>query len=80
MSGERDDDPGAGDARRPGGGTPDPDREVKRDIYIADISARLRYACRHLSDNEFARLVFDMAEMKLRFASIDAASWPDPRS
>jgi hypothetical protein len=53
---------------------------VKRDIYIADISARLRYACRHLSDDEFARLVFDMAEMKLRFASIDAASWPHPRS
>jgi len=80
MSGKRDDDPDSGDAPWPGGGTPDPNREVRRDIYIADISARLRYACRHLSDDEFARLVLDMAEMKLRFASIDAASWPHPRS
>ena len=80
MSGKRDDDPDAGDTPSPGRGTQGPDHEVRRDIYIADISARLRDACRHLSDDEFARLVFDMAEMKLRFASIDADSWPHPRS
>ena len=76
MSRQREYDPSSRDVRRPDGGIPDPDREVKRDIHIADISARLRYACRHLSDDEFVRLVFDMAKMKLRFASIDAASWP----
>ena len=80
MNGEGDDGPVPGDARHHSGGAPVRDREMKRAVYIADISARLRYACRHLSDDEFASLVSDMAEMKLRFASIDAAFWPHARS
>ena len=80
MSDERDDGPAARDARRRESGIPDGDREVKRRIYVADLSVRLRHACQHLSEAEFARLVFDMAEMKLRFAAIEATSWPHPRS
>jgi hypothetical protein len=80
MNAERDDGSAAGDARRNDGGTPKGDREVKRSIHIADLSTRLRHACRHLSEDEFARLVFDMAETKLRFAAIEATSWPHPPS
>jgi len=80
MNAEPDDESGAADARRNDGGAPKGDREVKRNIHIADLSTRLRHACRHLSEDEFARLVFDMAETKLRFAAIEATSWPRPRS
>ena len=79
MKGERDFGSAAGDGRRHGGST-DGDREVKRRIYIADLSTRLRHVCRHLSDDEFTHLVFAMAETKLRFAAIEASSWPHRHS
>ena len=78
MKGERDFGPAAGEGRRHGGGTPDGDREVKRRIFVADLSTRLRHVCGHLSDDDFAHLVLAMAEMKLRFAAIEATSWPHP--
>ena len=50
----------------------DGDSKNKRsDVYVADISARLRHVCQHLTDAEFTSLVLDMAEMRLRFADID---------
>ena len=46
-------------------------KKKRRDAYVADISARLRNVCRHLSDAEFTSLVLDMAEMRSRFTDID---------
>ena len=46
--------------------------EARRDALVGDIAARLRHVCRHLSDEEFAQLVADIAETRLRFAAIDA--------
>jgi hypothetical protein len=40
--------------------------------YVADIAARLRVACAHLSTEEFDQLVADIALMRLRFDEIDA--------
>ena len=48
---------------------------TKRDSIIADLSARLARVCEHMTDEEFARLVVDMADTKLRFAVIDAGAW-----
>jgi hypothetical protein len=70
MDGERDDrrsTPG----RRDGDGKYDPARDARRDSHVAEISARLRHPCQHLTDAEFTRLVLDMAETRLRFAEID---------
>jgi len=39
---------------------------------VAEIAARPRHACEHPSDDEFARLVFDIVETRLRFQAIDA--------
>lgn len=50
----------------------DQGREARREAYVAEISARLRHVCQHLGDEEFARLVIDMAETQLRFSAIDA--------
>lgn len=46
------------------------------DSLAADVAARLRVACAHLSDDEFASLVGDIVRMKMRFRAIDA----DPRN
>ena len=54
-------------------------RLAQRDAHVAEISARLRHVCQHLTDDEFARLVLEMAETKLRFAAIDAESVPRRR-
>ena len=68
-------------SRATGDGEPDRkedvEREAKRDAYIAEISERLRPVCRALTDDEFGRLVADVAKTKLRFAAIDAALWPE---
>lgn len=57
-------------------------RAARREAYVAKISARLRHICQHLGDAEYARLVIDMAETRLRFSAIDAggvhAGQPNP--
>ena len=50
--------------------------EAKRDALRTDIAARLRRVCQHWADDEFAQLVSDMADTKLRFAAIEARAWP----
>ena len=76
MDGERDDNRGAAAGRRDGDGKRDTfgeaQRAARREAHVAEISARLRHICQHLSDDEFARLVIDMAETRLRFSAIDA--------
>ena len=44
--------------------TPDPARAEQ---LKAEISSRLRGVCAHLSDDEFAALVDDIADVKLRY-------------
>ena len=78
MDGDRDDRRGSAEGRRDGDGI-SPTRDARRDAYVADISARLRHICQHLTDDEFARLVVDMAETKLRFAAIDSEAFSRPR-
>ena len=77
MNGERGDQRGDNHGRRDGDGT-DSARDARRDAHVAEISARLRHACQHLPDDEFARLVLDMAETKLRFATIEAEAFSRP--
>jgi len=60
------------DGRWAGDGKHGTARNEKRDAHVADISARLRHVCHHLTDGEFSQLVLAMAETKLRFAAIDA--------
>ena len=47
-------------------------RERRRTALIGEIAARLRHVCQHLSDDEFALLVAEIAETRLHFAEIDA--------
>ena len=56
--------------------TRDGAREAKRHVLRIEIAARVGPVCRHLTDDEFAQLVSDMADTKLRFAAIDAEPWP----
>lgn len=51
--------------------------DTAAEALVADLEARLRPACSHLTDAEFASLVLDVARMKLRFAAIDAR-WVNP--
>lgn len=51
-------------------------REAKRHALMIEIAARLGPVCQHLTDDEFAQLVSDVADTKLRFAAIDAGAWP----
>jgi hypothetical protein len=76
MDGERDDLRGDNDGRREGDEKNDARRDAKRDAYVAEISARLRHVCHHLTDAEFTRLIVGMAETKLRFQAIDAVFPP----
>ena len=55
-------------------GERDNSREARREAYVVEISARLRHVCQHLSDEEFKRLVMDMAETRLRFSAIDSGA------
>ena len=41
------------------------------EALVADLAARLRTACSHLGDADFAALVLDVARMKVRLAKID---------
>lgn len=40
---------------------------------VGDINDRLRRACGHLGDDEFAAVVFDVARMRIRFDRLDRA-------
>ena len=40
-------------------------RERRRTALIGEIAARLRHVCQHLSDDEFALLVAEIAETRL---------------
>ena len=51
-------------------------REARRVALMIEIAARLGPVCEHLTDEDFAQLVSDMADTKLRFAAIDGESWP----
>ena len=51
-------------------------RDAKRAALITDIAGRIRRVCEHLTTDEFAQLVEDMADTRLRFAAIEAGSWP----
>ena len=72
MDGQPDDLRGDNDGRRDGDEKNDARRDAKRDAHVAEISARLRHVCHHMTDADFASLVLDMAETKLRFQAIDA--------
>ena len=61
-------------------------REERLAHYIADLSARLRPVSAHLTEEEFAKLVADVAAMKVRFDEMDAepgalrpTRQPDPK-
>ena len=41
------------------------------EALVPDLEARLRPACSHLTNADFAALVLDVARMKLRFAAIE---------
>ena len=47
----------------------------RHEQLVADVAARLQRVCSHLSDDDFTRLVQDIARMAERFREIDA----DPR-
>ena len=79
MDSPRDHQPIADDRRRKDDhSNEDSTREARRHALATEISARLRRVCQHLTDEEFARLVADMTDTKLRFAAIDARAWPHP--
>ena len=42
-------------------------REAELQRLVADIAARLRNSCADLSDEEFSKLVLDIAQRRLRF-------------
>ena len=46
-------------------------RETMLQRLIADIAARLREPCAHLSDEEFAKLALEMAERRIRFDTMN---------
>jgi hypothetical protein len=80
--GGEDDHCGAAPGRRSGGGGGEADRRLaeKREVLVAEISARLRHVCAHLSEAEFGNLVRDIAATRLRFSEIDARSIVKPPS
>jgi hypothetical protein len=49
----------------------EPWREVELRRLVADIAARLRKSCAHLSDEEFSKLVLDIAHRRMRFDDMD---------
>jgi len=44
----------------------------RHERLVADLSARLRRACAHLSDEQFGALVRDIARVTVRFHEIEA--------
>jgi hypothetical protein len=61
------------------GGEPVGWRETQLQHLIADIAARLRAPCAHLSDEEFTKLVLEMAERRMRFDTMNPIDWRPPR-
>jgi hypothetical protein len=53
--------------------TPPMTTDAHVNALVADISARLRAACSHMSDEEFSALVLDIATLKLRWADRERA-------
>jgi hypothetical protein len=45
---------------------------------VADIAARLRTACAHLPDDEFSKLVIDIARRRMRFDAADPVNGRGP--
>jgi len=70
-------------SRPPDGGlsltTPPPPPADRLQALAADISARLRRVCAHLSDEEFSALVMDIAQVTLRYEEAQYGSAPAPR-
>jgi hypothetical protein len=58
-----------------GGRDGDGKYDVRREAHVAEISARLRHVCQHLTDDEFTQLVLHMVETRLRFATIESDSF-----
>lgn len=52
---------------------PDPDRA---EHLRSEISARLRHVCSHLSDEQFAELVHDIADVTLKYEEKPRLSAP----
>lgn len=46
-----------------------PTEDPRYTALAADIAARLRHVCEHLDDEAFARLVGDLARLKLGWAA-----------
>ena len=49
-------------------------REAELQRLVADIAARLRKSCADLPDEEFAKLVLDIAQRRMRFDGMDPTS------
>lgn len=56
-----------------------PWREAEFQRLVADIAVRLRKSCEHLSDDEFSKLVIEIAERRMRFDDLDPTTG-QPRS
>ena len=50
-----------------------------RDLQLlkADIASRLRSACRHFRDQDFAELVHQIAQIELKYARRETAASPN---
>jgi hypothetical protein len=46
-------------------------RAAELEQLVAEIGARIRPVCSHMSDGEFDALVLDMARMRLRFRELE---------
>ena len=75
------------DETRPNPGKPDGDgqgfeqwRAAELQRVVADIAARLRKSCPHLSDEEFSTLVLEIAQRRMRFDQMDPDAGPDRNS
>lgn len=66
-----DDDTRPNAGRADGEGSREPWRQAERKRLVADIAARLRKACAHLTDDEFSKLVLEIAERRMRFDDMD---------
>ena len=51
--------------------SPEPYRNHRMAHYMTDLAARLRAVCAHLSEEEFAALVYDIAVMRQRLEVLD---------
>jgi len=49
----------------------------RREELIAEITARLRRVCQHMSDGDFAALVRDIARVTQKYEERAAPTWHD---